>query len=222
MRGHFKGAMGPLLCLAVLSLCKSVVDACSCMMGHPQELFCGSEVVIRAKVVGEKILGGDGNEGGHDPFSTIQYEVKQVKMFRGFDKMSEVKYVYTPLHDSLCGVRLQVNNVQYVLGGSIRDGKLHIGLCGLIMTWDALTLSQKKSLNHRYQMGCDCRIKNCNSLPCAVTDESECLWTDWLIERKMTGHQAKHYSCIKRKDGSCTWYRGGPPPEKDFHNAVEP
>lgn len=59
-------------------------------------------------------------------------------------------------------------------------------------------------------------------VPCSITAPNECLWTDWLIERRLYGHQARHYACIKRSDGTCSWYRGGPPPEKEFIDISEP
>lgn len=38
------------------------------------------------------------------------------------------------------------------------DGKMHITLCDFIVPWDTLSTTQKKSLNHRYQMGCECKV----------------------------------------------------------------
>jgi hypothetical protein len=38
------------------------------------------------------------------------------------------------------------------------DGKMHITLCDFIVPWDTLSPTQKKSLNHRYQMGCECKV----------------------------------------------------------------
>uniref|UniRef100_A0A8B9GCD3 Metalloproteinase inhibitor 4 n=1 Tax=Amazona collaria TaxID=241587 RepID=A0A8B9GCD3_9PSIT len=145
-------------------------------------------------------------------------------MFKGFEKVKDVQYVYTPFDSSLCGVKLEANNKkQYLLTGQIlNDGKVFIHLCNYIEPWDDLSLSQKKSLNQRYQMGCGCKITTCYMVPCSITAPNECLWTDWLIERKLYGHQAKHYACIKRSDGTCSWYRGGPPPEKDFIDISEP
>ena len=43
------------------------------------------------------------------------------------------------------------------------DGRISIGQCDLVETWDNLSLSQKKNLNYRYQMGCECRVsKDCS------------------------------------------------------------
>lgn len=35
---------------------------------------------------------------------------------------------------------------------------MHITLCDLVATWDSLSPTQKKSLNQRYQMGCECKV----------------------------------------------------------------
>uniref|UniRef100_A0A674JNE7 Metalloproteinase inhibitor 4 n=3 Tax=Emydidae TaxID=8476 RepID=A0A674JNE7_9SAUR len=201
---------------------QELVEACSCAPAHPQQLICDSALVIRAKISSEKVV-----PASDDPLDThkmIRYEIKQIKMFKGFEKLNDVQYVYTPFDSSLCGVKLEANNKkQYLLTGQIlNDGKVLIHLCNYIEPWDDLSLSQKKSLNQRYQMGCGCKITTCYMVPCSITTPNECLWTDWLIERKLYGHQAKHYACIKRSDGTCSWYRGGPPPEKVFTDISEP
>lgn len=44
------------------------------------------------------------------------------------------------------------------------NGKLHITLCDFIVPWDTLSTTQKKSLNHRYQMGCECKVSRSRPL----------------------------------------------------------
>ncbi|XP_006004476.1 metalloproteinase inhibitor 4 [Latimeria chalumnae] len=222
MRTPVSGLLASVLLLLTLRL-QELVDACSCAPTHPQDAFCRSDIVIRAKISGEKMV-YPVNSSITEYFKMIQYEIKQVKMFKGFEKVKDVQYVYTSLYSSLCGVKLEASNKkQYLLSGRIsNDGKVHISLCNFIVPWDELSLSQKKSLNHRYQMGCDCRISRCYTLPCSTTAANECLWTDRLIEKKLYGYQAKYYACIKRSDGSCSWYRGGPPPEKEFIDITDP
>ncbi|XP_030633723.1 metalloproteinase inhibitor 4-like [Chanos chanos] len=197
-------------------------EGCSCMPAHPQQHFCNSEIVIRAKVTGEKIISPSNNSSPYTKI--IQYEIKLIKMFKGFDKVKDIQYVYTSVYSSLCGVKLDATNkVQYLLSGNMwSDGKVSIGLCDFIEPWDNLSLSQKKNLNYRYQMGCDCRIATCYSVPCSTTTDNECLWTDWLIDNSLSGEQARQYACIKRTDGSCSWYRGGPAPDKDFMDMSDP
>lgn len=66
------------------------------------------------------------------------------------------------------------------------------------------------------------QINTCYTVPCASTGEHECLWTDWLLDNSLNGEQARQYACIRRSDTTCSWYRGGPPPEKDFLDLADP
>uniref|UniRef100_A0A8D0K0I6 TIMP metallopeptidase inhibitor 2 n=1 Tax=Sus scrofa TaxID=9823 RepID=A0A8D0K0I6_PIG len=101
-------------------------------------------------------------------------------------------------------------------------GKMHITLCDFIVPWDTLSTTQKKSLNHRYQMGCECKITRCPMIPCYISSPDECLWMDWVTEKNINGHQAKFFACIKRSDGSCAWYRGAAPPKQEFLDIEDP
>lgn len=42
--------------------------------------------------------------------------------------------------------------------GRVYEGKVYTGLCNLIEKWDKLTLAQRKGLNHRYHLGCNCKV----------------------------------------------------------------
>ena len=53
---------------------------------------------------------------------------------------------------------------------------MHITLCDFIVPWDTLSTTQKKSLNHRYQMGCECKVSG-SRLPWGITS-SHCLQMD--------------------------------------------
>ncbi|KAG7478111.1 metalloproteinase inhibitor 4-like [Megalops cyprinoides] len=216
------GCVALVLVLVLTLGLEELVEGCSCNPAHPQQQFCNSEIVIRAKISGEKIVSPSNNSSPY--LKMIQYEIKLIKMFKGFEKVKDIQYVYTPVFSSLCGVKLDSSNkVQYLLSGSMwSDGKVSIGLCDFIEPWDNLSMSQKKNLNYRYQMGCDCKIATCYTVPCSTTTDNECLWTDWLLDNSLSGDQARQFACIKRSDGSCSWYRGGPPPEKDFMDMSDP
>uniref|UniRef100_A0A3Q3WGW4 Metalloproteinase inhibitor 4 n=1 Tax=Mola mola TaxID=94237 RepID=A0A3Q3WGW4_MOLML len=194
---------------------EEVVEGCSCHPAHPQQLFCSAEI--------GKLMTGD--SGLYFPMFYLSSSVCLcVQMFKGFDKAKDIQYVYTPVFSSLCGVKLDSNNkAGYLLSGSMwSDGRISIGQCDLVESWDNLSLSQKKNLNYRYQMGCECRINTCYTVPCVSTGENECLWTDWLLDNSLNGEQARQYACIRRTDTTCSWYRGGPPPEKDFLDMTDP
>lgn len=42
--------------------------------------------------------------------------------------------------------------------GRIYDGKVYTGLCNFVERWDQLTISQRKGLNYRYHLGCNCKV----------------------------------------------------------------
>lgn len=177
-------------------------EACSCVPAHPQQHYCHSVVVIRAKVSGEKIV-----IGSEDAYKWRQYEIEHIKMFKGFGKVKDAQYVYTPVDSSLCGVRLKANSqMQYFMTGDVlKDGKILISLCNYVLPWENLSMEQRESLNHGYLMNCACEIIPCFSPSCTKSIRNECLWTDWLLERKVYGNQAQHFICKKYENGTCSW-----------------
>jgi hypothetical protein len=80
------------------------------------------------------------------------------------------------------------------------------------------SVNQTRSLTPRVPV----QIVRCETLPCALHADNECLWTDWVLENYISGPQAQHFACIKRRDGSCAWYRGAAQPKKDFLDIEEP
>ncbi|KAM9001331.1 metalloproteinase inhibitor 2 isoform 1-T1 [Sarcophilus harrisii] len=177
--------------------------------------------VIRAKVVSGKEV-DSGNDIYGNPIKRIQYEIKQIKMFKGPDK--DIEFIYTAPSSAVCGVSLDTGGKKDYLfaGKSEGNGKMHVTLCDFIEPWDSLSTTQKKSLNQRYQMGCECKISRCPMIPCYVSSPDECLWMDWVTEKIIYGHQAKYFACIKRSDGSCAWYRGAAPPKQEFLDIEDP
>ncbi|XP_058534533.1 metalloproteinase inhibitor 4 isoform X2 [Ochotona princeps] len=89
-------------------------EACSCAPAHPQQHVCHSALVIRAKISSEKVVPASADPD--DTQKMIRYEIKQIKMFKGFEKVKDVQYIYTPFDSSLCGVKLEANSQkQYLL-----------------------------------------------------------------------------------------------------------
>uniref|UniRef100_A0A3P9N1X7 Metalloproteinase inhibitor 2 n=1 Tax=Poecilia reticulata TaxID=8081 RepID=A0A3P9N1X7_POERE len=181
----------------------------------------GLQAVIRAKVVGMQEV-ESGNDVYGNPIKRIRFDVKQIKMFKG--PTQDIDAIYTAPTSAVCGVTLDtVGKKEYLITGKLEtDGTMHITLCDFIEQWEALSAMQKKSLTQRYETGCDCRIIRCTSIPCMINSPTECLWTDWVIEKTVNGEQAKHFACIKRNDDSCAWYRGSVPPRKDFLDIEDP
>ncbi|XP_061701096.1 metalloproteinase inhibitor 2-like [Syngnathoides biaculeatus] len=196
------------LALALLFLwrLRGGAQACSCFPRHPQEVFCQTEVVIKATVVGKSEVSlkpGGGNPGIFDPsnFNVIKYDIQQTGAFKGPEKL--FGSVFTATNSAACGVNL-VNGTEYLLPGRLDDnGLLHVSLCSFVSRWEDLSATQKRGVMQRYQLGCDCKITFCSSTPCGTT-QSECLWTDFLM-----GQLFRHFTCIKRSDGCCGWFTGG-------------
>ncbi|KAM8824738.1 metalloproteinase inhibitor 2b [Synchiropus picturatus] len=207
------------LVLLFLWRVEDLAQACLCAPVHPQHAFCHSDVVIRAKVMGAQDV-DVGNDIYGNAIKWIKYDIKQTKMFKGPSEVYDA--IYTPPISALCGVTLETGKEYLITGKLEADGKLHVILCDYVKPWENVSLTMKKSLPQRYEMGCDCKITRCTTLPCMISSPTECLWTDWLTEKAVDGKQAKHYACIKRSDDSCAWYRGAALPKKDFLDIEDP
>lgn len=48
--------------------------------------------------------------------------------------------------------------------GRVYEGKMYTGLCNFVERWDQLTLSQRKGLNYRYHLGCNCKVSSVGSV----------------------------------------------------------
>ncbi|XP_042562780.1 metalloproteinase inhibitor 2-like [Clupea harengus] len=198
---------------------KEIAEACSCSPVHPQQAFCNADVVIRAKVVGRKEI-ASGNDVYGNPIKRIQYDIKQIKMFKGPGQAVEA--IFTAPTSAMCGVTLEADSKEYLITGKMESDGVHVTLCDFVEPWSDLTHTQTLSLNQRYQSGCDCRIVRCQSLPCSIGGPEECLWTDWVLEATHRGKQAQFFTCIPRSDASCNWYRGSHAPSKEFMDIEDP
>ncbi|XP_043936236.1 metalloproteinase inhibitor 1 [Protopterus annectens] len=182
-------------------------DACSCAPMHPQTAFCYSDVVIRAKIMSVKSVSFPNSTSlFHD---CLEYGIKQTKMYKGFDLVQDVEFVYTAPDDGRCGFTHNPNSTreQFVISGRMREGRVVITSCDFIEPWNRLTSGQKKGLMHTYKTACDCNITPCYSLPCAVNSQKECLWTDGLIKRSWYDDQYHNFACVHHGTGTCIWER---------------
>ncbi|XP_061702017.1 metalloproteinase inhibitor 2-like [Syngnathoides biaculeatus] len=196
--------MLPLVLLFCRGLQENGAQACTCLLLHPQQVFCQVDVVIKAKVVSTTA------DGGLNP---IKYDIQQIKNFKGPEKVFAA--VYTASSSAACGITL-TNGVEYLLMARLQsDGSLYITSCDFHQPWDDMSATQK-SLLQLYGMGCDCKITRCSSLPCGISSWTECLWTDFLPVKMANAEQARNFACVKRREGSCAWYRGSASPAKEF------
>ncbi|XP_041035593.1 metalloproteinase inhibitor 3-like [Carcharodon carcharias] len=192
-----------LLLLAMLEQ----TEACSCGPSHPQQAYCQADVVIKGKIVGSKMITRDNSDDSHG-FPWIEYEVQQQKMYKGFEKIQQVEYVYTPLADFVCGMVLGPDemNQDYILSGTVEaDGKVYINICSFNRPWSQLTHAQQTSLDGRYKDGCRCKIVPCLSLPCSLDADNQCLWTDGIFTGNWSGAQSQRFTCVMKPKGLCQW-----------------
>lgn len=57
--------------------------------------------------------------------------------------------------------------------GRVYEGKVYTGLCNFNERWERLSLAQKKGFNHRYQLGCNCRVSGNRRAPLVKNKEGK-------------------------------------------------
>ncbi|MCI4390231.1 hypothetical protein PGIGA_G00120190 [Pangasianodon gigas] len=136
-----------LLIILALGITAPMAEGCSCVHSHFQDIFCHSQIVIRAKIIGQKIISPSHNLYGE---KLIEYKIKLIKVS--------------------CSCPTEF------MGYLWREGKVVIELCGIAERWDNLLLAQKKNLKYRYQKGCECKISTCSRPRCRAISANECAW----------------------------------------------
>lgn len=107
------------------------------------------------------------------------------------------------------------------------DGFFFGGSLRMECLWKTLTISSGPGpagapVTRCHTCSLSAQISTCHTLPCTANVEKECLWTDWLLEDKLAGEQVRNSACIRRLDGSCSWYRGAPALEENFLHMNDP
>ncbi|MBN3322538.1 TIMP4 inhibitor, partial [Atractosteus spatula] len=132
------------------------------------------------------------------------------EMFKGFERVADVHYIYTPHDGGVCGFEFNLSGpakqAELVMAGLLtEDGRVMVSVCSFIQPWDKLSTGQKRGIMYTYKDNCDCRINPCHSVPCTLTSERECLWTDGLFSRGWDQVQAQQYACVHQGDAACGW-----------------
>ncbi|XP_072771866.1 metalloproteinase inhibitor 2-like [Nerophis lumbriciformis] len=128
----------------------------------------------------------------------ITYDIKLTKILKG--PIRHYDTICTASSSAACGVTLN-KGVEYFITGQLKpDGSLRVSSCNYVVPWK----SSHDILVEHFMMGCDCKITRCSSVPCGIGSPTECLWTNTIDE------QDKQSACIKKSDGSCSWYREEP------------
>ncbi|XP_052424904.1 metalloproteinase inhibitor 3-like isoform X1 [Carassius gibelio] len=142
-----------LLFFLSVTLNEQVTEGCTCLPRHPQQHFCTSDTVIRARVIGKV--------NSHLP-QLDAYKIQTIEKFKPLDKKA-IPVIYSS--QTSCGISLQ--NDEYLLAGSIHDGRLNLNLCDLVKPWKKLSQTQKLYLR-MYQNGCVCEISPCTGASCLI------------------------------------------------------
>ncbi|XP_075855746.1 metalloproteinase inhibitor 1 isoform X2 [Microcebus murinus] len=159
--------------------------------------------VIRAKFVGTA-------EVNHTTLHQ-RYEIKMTKMYKGFHALgdaADIRFVYTPAMESVCGYfhKSQNRSEEFLIAGKLRDGLLHINTCSFLAPWHGLSHAQRRGFTKTYAGGCEeCTVFPCSSIPCKLESDTHCLWTDQLLQGSEKGFQSRHLACLPREPGMCTW-----------------
>ncbi|XP_058647259.1 metalloproteinase inhibitor 3-like [Onychostoma macrolepis] len=148
-----------LLFFLSVALNEQVTEGCRCVQRHPQQQFCSSDVVIRAKVTGKANCEHPG---------LTAYNIQTIQTFKQLDKGIQV--IYTS--QTSCGINLE--NGEYLLSGHVKDGRVVVNLCDLVRLWNSLPSDQKRYLSMRQKV-CTCKIVPCTGASCLIKMRRKCL-----------------------------------------------
>ena len=98
------------------------------------------------------------------------YQLYIIAIFRGYSVIQEsdswnsdqgIVKLYTPSAFHSCSVNKLETDMEYVIGGSFRNKRLHASLCNLIQGWKEMTPDEKTSLLFQYLPNCACEVDVC-------------------------------------------------------------
>ncbi|XP_076686953.1 tissue inhibitor of metalloproteases [Andrena cerasifolii] len=175
------------------------VLGCSCMLSHPQTLFCNSDYVAVVRVKRVKLV------SEHE----IAYNVKVNKVFKQWntinpDEFSKQNILWSPSMSGMCGVHLRLGDT-YLVSGMIIEGKIGLSLCSNPMRWADVTSRQRKGYRGLYHRGCACEIGYTPWWRKGAVLESvgrkQCLW------ESSPGPQdcQEKYGVCMAGPGGCSW-----------------
>ncbi|XP_015586692.1 tissue inhibitor of metalloproteinase [Cephus cinctus] len=184
-----------LLALSTLPVIK--VEACSCVLTHPQTHFCDSDYVAVVRV--KKFFPINEDE--------VAYRVKVNRVFKTnpkADMAMKQNILWTSSISSMCGVYLNLGET-YVISARIISGKPSISICGLATRWSEVTPRQRKGFRQFYHRGCVCEILYTHWWRKGAAFESaagkRCLW------ESAPGPQdcQEKYGICMLSPGGCSW-----------------
>ncbi|XP_074873666.1 metalloproteinase inhibitor 1 [Carettochelys insculpta] len=187
--------------------------ACTCAPQHPQMAFCQADVVVRGRFMEVTPLKHNSSSGESAPW--VRYEIKTTKAYKGVESLGDIRFIDTPALESVCGYQhlAPLKGEEYLIMATRQDQRLMISACSFVRPWGRVSPSQRRGISQAYGGGCTCEVVPCNSMPCVVSGDMQCLWTDGLMDRSWRGPQAQRLACLPRpslgvppnSDPFCTW-----------------
>ncbi|XP_026076527.1 metalloproteinase inhibitor 3-like [Carassius auratus] len=183
--------LGLLFFLSV-GLNEQVAEGCTCVQRHPQQVFCVSDIVIRAKILGSVASARP---------DLVAYSIKVITTFKSPNKKN-IRVLYSS--KTSCGARPE--NGEYLLSGHLVDGVMVFGLCDLVWRWDQLSSVQKRNLN-LYRTGCACEITSCTGASCLNTKHQRKCLVGVKNSISLGYEEALQAVCLPGRHGSCRWQK---------------
>uniref|UniRef100_A0A915CQB2 NTR domain-containing protein n=1 Tax=Ditylenchus dipsaci TaxID=166011 RepID=A0A915CQB2_9BILA len=124
--------------VAACIFCTSQTEACQCApMANFTQAYCQANWVSHVEVIS--------NSSSEDN-AWLKYEVKHIKTFKTPSEAEPLPAsVLTPSHSATCGITELVNANQYLMAGTVDEGKkLHIYSC-LYMPLQDMQLNNQQS-----------------------------------------------------------------------------
>ncbi|XP_026503064.1 metalloproteinase inhibitor 1-like, partial [Terrapene carolina triunguis] len=131
--------------------------------------------------------------------SWIRYEINVTKTYKGIGSLGDVLFIDSWEEESLCGYRhpAPLDGKEEYLIMAKRQGKpLIISLCSFVRPWGSVSPSQRRGVSQAYGEGCACEVVWCHSMPCELSGDTQCPWTDGLQDWNWQGPQAERQACL--------------------------
>ncbi|KAK2584474.1 hypothetical protein KPH14_006849 [Odynerus spinipes] len=172
--------------------------ACTCQKVHPQTQFCKADFVAVVRIKKIVLV----NE------ERLEYKVKINRVFKSTPKADvalKENVLWTPMHDSVCGVTHLLTGKTYVVSGRVSAGGANIMICDLAILWSEVPVGQRKGFRLLYHRGCVCEISFTpwwqKGAVLESTGGKHCLW------ESSPGPQdcQEKYGVCKKGPNGCSW-----------------
>jgi len=193
--------MAVFLLVSILAVYVGCIHGLSCVPQHPQEAFCRSDFVVRAKLIEY----GEAPDFGKRP---IMAEIRHI--YKGHEKVNASKGDIIKIFQSMWGPKIKMGQL-HLLSGSMNEyfGGPMLDSCNWVQQWRKITFVQRWGLKRYYAKFCGkCQIKFClNGENCDL--DKGCPWwvQSYEIGQEKTDCQSRMELCTYRRSKGCSWYR---------------